>query len=93
MNAAARVSSDIQRQERTIESQVFELRKQIARAGHVLVKEYVDDGHSGAELDRPKRNNETVYCILRGLLGANTDDDVVRIDASKHLRLRVVPPR
>jgi site-specific DNA recombinase len=49
----ARVSSDIQRQERTIESQLFELRKQIAAAGHVLVKEYVDDGHSGADLDRP----------------------------------------
>jgi hypothetical protein len=39
----ARVSSDIQRQERTIESQLFELRKQIAAAGHVLIKEYVDD--------------------------------------------------
>jgi site-specific DNA recombinase len=48
----ARVSSDIQRQERTIESQLFELRKRIAAAGHVLVKEYVDDGHSGADLDR-----------------------------------------
>jgi DNA invertase Pin-like site-specific DNA recombinase len=32
----ARVSSDIQKQERTIESQLFELRKQIAAAGHVL---------------------------------------------------------
>ena len=50
-----RVSSDIQRQELTIEGQLFELRKQIARAGHVLVKEYIDDGHSGAELDRPER--------------------------------------
>jgi DNA invertase Pin-like site-specific DNA recombinase len=50
----ARVSSDIQRQERTIESQLFELRKQIAAAGDVLVKEYVDDGHSGADLDRPE---------------------------------------
>jgi len=48
----ARVSSEIQRQERTIESQLFELRKQIAAAGHVLVKEYIDDGHSGADLDR-----------------------------------------
>jgi hypothetical protein len=65
MNAAlyARVSSDIQRQERTIESQLFELRKQIARAGHVLVKEYIEDGHSRAERDRPERNDETVYCI------------------------------
>ena len=49
----ARVSSDMQRQERTIESQIVELKKQIAAAGHALVKEYVDDGYSGAQLDRP----------------------------------------
>ena len=30
-----------------------ELKKQIARAGHVLVKEYIDDGYSGTMLDRP----------------------------------------
>jgi hypothetical protein len=34
-------------------SQVLELKKQIARAGHVLVKEYIDDGYSGTMLDRP----------------------------------------
>lgn len=49
----ARVSSDIQKKEKTIESQIDALKKQIAVAGHVLVKEYVDDGWSGARLDRP----------------------------------------
>jgi site-specific DNA recombinase len=49
----ARVSSDAQKQERTIESQVAELRKQIAATGDVLVKEYIDDGYSGATTDRP----------------------------------------
>src|SRR5262245_38868558 len=49
----ARVSSDLQKKERTIESQVVELKKQIAAAGDVLVKEYIDDGYSGARLDRP----------------------------------------
>jgi DNA invertase Pin-like site-specific DNA recombinase len=49
----ARVSSDRQKQEQTIESQVAELKRQIATAGHTLVKEYVDDGYSGAYLDRP----------------------------------------
>jgi site-specific DNA recombinase len=49
----ARVSTDKQREEATIESQLFELKRQIATAGHTLVKEYVDDGHSGAYLDRP----------------------------------------
>lgn len=49
----ARVSSDLQKKEKTIESQILELRKQIDLAGNVLVKEYTDDGYSGARLDRP----------------------------------------
>jgi DNA invertase Pin-like site-specific DNA recombinase len=49
----ARVSSDAQRLEGTIESQVAELKRHIAAAGHVLVKEYLDDGHSGTDWDRP----------------------------------------
>ena len=43
----ARVSSDAQQKEGTIESQVGELKRQIAAAGHVLVKEYIDDGVPG----------------------------------------------
>src|SRR5262249_29107259 len=49
----ARVSTDKQREEATIESQLYEVKRQIAAAGHTLVKEYIDDGHSGAYLDRP----------------------------------------
>ena len=49
----ARVSSDAQQKEGTIESQIVELKKQITAAGHELVKEYIDDGYSGARLDRP----------------------------------------
>src|SRR5262244_2546727 len=48
----ARVSSE-SAEERTIESQVVDPKRQIAAAGDVLVKEYVDDGYSGARLDRP----------------------------------------
>jgi len=29
------------------------LRKQVTTGGHELINEYVDDGHSGARLDRP----------------------------------------
>jgi site-specific DNA recombinase len=49
----ARVSTDKQREEATIESQVYELKKQIATAGNVLVKEYIEDGHTGTVLHRP----------------------------------------
>ena len=49
----ARVSTDAQKQEGTIKSQVLELKRQIVSAGHVLVKEYIDDGLSGTLLDRP----------------------------------------
>jgi site-specific DNA recombinase len=49
----ARVSSDAQQKEGTIESQVVDLKRQIAAAGHVLVREYIDDGITGTVLDRP----------------------------------------
>jgi hypothetical protein len=49
----ARVSTDAQQKEGTIESQVLELKRQIAAAGDVLVKKYIDDGYSGSLLDRP----------------------------------------
>src|SRR6516225_3577558 len=52
----ARVSTDAQQKEGTIESQLAELRKQIAAAGHELVEEYIDDGHTGTLLDRPALN-------------------------------------
>ena len=52
----ARVSGDLQAKEGTIESQVLALRKQIAAAGHEIVREYIDDGYPGARLDRPALN-------------------------------------
>jgi DNA invertase Pin-like site-specific DNA recombinase len=38
----ARVSSEAQQRERTIESQVVQLKRQIADNGHALVKEYIE---------------------------------------------------
>ena len=49
----ARVSTERQADRGTIGSQLPLLREHIAAAGDELVGEYVDDGHSGARLDRP----------------------------------------
>jgi site-specific DNA recombinase len=51
----ARVSSDQQAQEQTIESQVAALRERVAGDGHILDEElcFLDDGVSGSTLKRP----------------------------------------
>ncbi|MDF3051649.1 MAG: recombinase, partial [Pseudonocardia sp.] len=49
----ARVSTERQADRGTIGSQLQALRDHIATAGDELVGAYVDDGHSGARLDRP----------------------------------------
>jgi site-specific DNA recombinase len=49
----ARVSTERQAERGTIGSQLALLREHITAAGGELVGEYVDDGHSGARLDRP----------------------------------------
>jgi site-specific DNA recombinase len=49
----ARVSTDKQQKEATIDSQLAALKKQIAAAGHELVREYIDDGYTGTKLNRP----------------------------------------
>ena len=49
----ARVSTEIQKEEGTIQSQIYELQQLIRRDGNSLTKEYVDDGVSGGRLDRP----------------------------------------
>jgi site-specific DNA recombinase len=51
----ARVSTDAQQKEGTIESQVLELKRQIAAAGDVLIKEFIDDGYSGTLVCRRPR--------------------------------------
>ena len=49
----ARVSTDLQEREQTVLSQLEALRTYIQERGHVLIAEYVDEGYSGATLDRP----------------------------------------
>ena len=49
----ARVSTEAQQARGTIGSQLAALRDRVTAEGHDLVAEFVDDGHSGARLDRP----------------------------------------
>ncbi|HWF20821.1 MAG TPA: recombinase family protein [Acidimicrobiales bacterium] len=49
----ARVSTEAQEAKGTIGSQLDALRARVAANGDELVTEFVDDGHSGARLDRP----------------------------------------
>lgn len=76
----ARVSSALQEKERTIESQIAELRKQIRASGDVLTKEYIDDGFSGALLDRPAMNE------LRKDLKANAFQSIYILNTDRIAR-------
>lgn len=76
----ARVSSDLQQKERTIESQIAELKQQIAAAGNVLVHEYIDDGYSGALLDRPAMDR------LRGDLKTDLFDTIYFLNTDRIAR-------
>ena len=86
----ARVSSDAQQKEGTIESQVVELKRQIAAGGHVLVKEYIDDGYSGTLLDRPALNQlradlktdlfDTVYFLAADRIARDVAHQTIIVD-------------
>src|SRR5215471_641658 len=76
----ARVSTDAQQKEGTIESQMVELRKQVAAAGHELVEEYIDDGHTGTVLDRPALNR------MRGDLKTDRFDRIYFLAADRIAR-------
>ena len=48
-----RVSGDTQEKEGTIDSQMDALRRSVQEKGYELVREYADEGYSGATLERP----------------------------------------
>ena len=76
----ARVSTDAQKQEGTIESQIAELKRQITSAGHALVREYIDDGYTGSRMDRPALQE------LRRDLGADVFDVIYFLAADRIAR-------
>jgi Resolvase, N terminal domain len=75
----ARVSTEAQEARGTIGSQLEALRARVTAAGDELVTEFVDDGYSGARLDRPGLDAlrdaaeagriEAVWCLSPDRLG------------------------
>ncbi len=79
----ARVSTDLQEKEDTIDSQVEDLRRRVREQGHEVVVEYLDDGYSGATLDRPGLDR------LRDALGSG-EFDLVLFHSPDRLARKVV---
>jgi len=76
----ARVSTSLQEEKGTIESQKTELINQIKKDGNILVKEYIDNGWSGGRLDRPALDE------LRGELKEDVFDVVYFLDTDRIAR-------
>ena len=68
----ARVSSEMQKREGTIQSQILSLKNQIAQNGDLLVKQYIDDGYTGAYMDRPALH-EFLFDLTTNLFDAVSD--------------------
>lgn len=76
----ARVSTSLQEEKGTIDSQKNELIRQIKNDGNILVKEYIDNGWSGARLDRPALDE------LRSDLKTDLFDAVYFLDSDRIAR-------
>ena len=101
MNVAiyARVSSEVQEQRGTIGSQVEVLRARMAAEGHEIVAEFLDDGYSGARLDRPGLDAlrdaaeagviEAVWCLTPDRLARSYAYQMLVLDELDRLGCRV----
>jgi DNA invertase Pin-like site-specific DNA recombinase len=79
----ARVSTDTQQKEGTIASQVLELKRQIAVAGDVLVKEYVDE-RSTAASSSGRKNSKSTTAASRSSGSPAADSAAYRSSRSKN---------
>jgi len=96
----ARVSSEAQEAKGTIGSQLEALRNRIAAEQHELIAEYIDDGYSGARLDRPGLDAlrdaaeagliEAVWCLCPDRLARAYAYQVVVLDELERFGVRVL---
>lgn len=96
----ARVSSDAQQKERTIESQISELKRQIRASGDILEKEYIDDGFSGSLLDRPAMNDlrrdikvnefQTIYILNADRIARDVTYQNIIISEFLHYKKQII---
>ncbi|MHB1519667.1 MAG: recombinase family protein, partial [Acidimicrobiales bacterium] len=95
----ARVSTEKQEQRGTIGSQVEALRSRMAEEGHEIVAEFLDDGYSGARLDRPGLDAlrdaaeagviETVWCLTPDRLARSYAYQMLVLDELQRLGCQV----
>ena len=85
----ARVSTDLQEKEETIDSQVEDLRRRARDRGYDVVAEYLDDGYSGATLERPglDRLRDALGCGEFDLVMFHSPDRLARKVVYQHLIL------
>ena len=86
----ARVSSEAQAERGTIASQLEVLEEKVAAEGDELVARFIDDGHSGARLDRPGLDAlrdqaeaglfERVWCLTPDRLARNFAYQMLVVD-------------
>ncbi|HZV25497.1 MAG TPA: recombinase family protein [Acidothermaceae bacterium] len=95
----ARVSSDAQAERKTIASQVDAVEDKVTAEGDDLVARFVDDGYSGARLDRPGLDAlrdqaeagcfERVWCLTPDRLARNFAYQMLVIDELGRLGVEV----
>jgi site-specific DNA recombinase len=95
----ARVSSEAQANRGTIASQLEALTAKVAEVGDEIVARFVDDGYSGARLDRPglddlrdqadRGNFERVWCLSPDRLARNFAYQVLVLDELARLGVEV----
>jgi len=95
----ARVSTESQQERGTIGSQVEALRSRVSAEGLELVAEFVDDGWSGARLDRPGLDAlrdaaeagafDVVWCLSPDRLARNFAYQAIILEEFARLQVRV----